>query len=78
VSTSSIETQTTIASSSTGIQTSLSLSANSPRKAHLHRKIQQYKKQIAALELALRKDRKEDYDVLFALLDKFYPKETSK
>jgi len=29
------------------------------------------------LELALRKDRKEDYGALFALLDKFYPKETS-
>jgi len=29
------------------------------------------------LELALRKDRKEDHGTLFALLDKFYPKETS-
>jgi len=55
---------------------SLLLSANSSRKAHLHRKMQQYyKKQIAALELILRKDRKEDHGVLFALLDKFYPKE---
>jgi len=71
VSTSSIGTQTTIASSSTGIQTSLSLS--SPKKAHLYRKIQQYKKQIAVLP----KRSKRRLNALFALLDKFYPKETS-
>lgn len=65
----SVGTQTAIASSSIGIQT--------PKKAHLHRKIQNYKRQIAALELKCQKDQEKDIDILFAQLDKFYPKEMS-
>ncbi|XP_034190484.1 uncharacterized protein LOC117608869 isoform X2 [Osmia lignaria lignaria] len=66
--------------SEVGTQTSLSLSSTSPQKAHLYQQIRAYKRKIANLESQLHeaKKRKEDINSLDALLDKYFPQQTSK
>ncbi|XP_012526622.1 uncharacterized protein LOC105831188 [Monomorium pharaonis] len=64
-----------------GTQTPLSLSSTSLQEAHLYQQIRDYKRKIVNLELELHKTKKtkmEDIHTLDILLDKYFPKQTSK
>ena len=65
--------------SEVGDQTCLSLSSASPRKAHLYQQIRAYKREIAILKLQLHeaKKPKEDINSFDALVDKYFPQQTS-